>query len=189
MGIVMRYERKNWTNILSNQSIRKNCKYVIQFHSTGTLHLTNAPAAGAWDLKFPTTFYKNKVAFWFSLYSGSQDGLVVINRTSHLCYPGSTLASRSYVSWVSVDLSPTPRVFLRVLRFSSLIKIDSRSITSGRIPSYRDNLNLDPRALLSGREELWGTLKQSVFSLVSWRTIKSVSNWCIHVSTRSEQAP
>ena len=32
------------------------------------------------------------------------------------------------------------RVFLRVLRFSSLIKIDSRSITSGRIPSYRANL-------------------------------------------------
>ena len=37
----------------------------------------------------------------------------------------------SYVGWVSVDLNLTPRVFLRVLRFSSLLKIDSRPIPSG----------------------------------------------------------
>ena len=46
-------------------------------------------------------------------------------------------APRSYVGRVSFDLNLTPRVFLRVLRFSFLIKIDSHSITSGRgrIPS------------------------------------------------------
>ena len=54
---------------------------------------------------------------------GSQGGLVVINRASHLCDPSLTLAS--------VDLNLTPRVFLRVPRFSSLLKIDSQSITSG----------------------------------------------------------
>ena len=68
------------------------------------------------------------------------DGLVVMSHTSHLCDPASILASGSYVGWVSVDLNLTPRIFLRVLLFSSLVKIDSRSETSGRIPSYRDNL-------------------------------------------------
>ena len=37
----------------------------------------------------------------------------------------------SNVGWVSVDLNLTPMVFLRVLRFSSLLKIDSRPIPSG----------------------------------------------------------
>ena len=90
---------------------------------------------------------KKKLAFyWLIVFvtmttPTSQGGLVVINRASHLCDPGSTVALRSYVGWVSVDLNLTPRVFLRVLlRFSSLIKVDSRSVTSGRIPSYRDNL-------------------------------------------------
>ena len=37
----------------------------------------------------------------------------------------------SYVGWVSVDLNLTLRVFLRVLRFSSLLKIDSRPMDKG----------------------------------------------------------
>ena len=37
----------------------------------------------------------------------------------------------SYVGWVSANLNLTPKIFLRVLRFSSLLKIDSQSITSG----------------------------------------------------------
>ena len=40
-------------------------------------------------------------------------------------------APRSYVGWVSVNLNLTPRVFLRILRFSSLLKIDSLPIPSG----------------------------------------------------------
>ena len=46
-------------------------------------------------------------------------------------WPRFNSALGSYVGWVSVDLNLTPRVFLRVLRFSSLIKIDSRPILSG----------------------------------------------------------
>ena len=61
--------------------------------------------------------------FW-----GSQDGLVVINHPFHLCHPGSTLGPE-IVCGLSVNL--TPRVFLRVLRFSSLSKIDSQPIPSG----------------------------------------------------------
>ena len=59
---------------------------------------------------------------------GSQGGLEVTNRASHPYDQGSTLASGSYVGRVSADLNPTPRVFLRVLRFSSLLKIDSHAV-------------------------------------------------------------
>ena len=66
----------------------------------------------------------------------------------------------------------------------------------------RTSSNLDPRPWCERhgsistpellREELWGTLKQSVFPLVFMKNNQkglSVSNWCIHVSTKSEQAP
>ena len=43
----------------------------------------------------------------------------------------------SYVGWVAVDLNLTPRVFLRVLRFSSLLKIDCRPIPSGCVAVLR----------------------------------------------------
>ena len=46
-------------------------------------------------------------------------------------WPGFNSGLGSYVGWVSVDLNLTPRVFLRVLRFPSLRKIDSRPIPSG----------------------------------------------------------
>ena len=55
---------------------------------------------------------------------------MVINHASHLCDPGLTLASgRMWAEFQSIPTSP--RVFLWVLRFSSLLKIDSQSITSG----------------------------------------------------------
>ena len=62
---------------------------------------------------------------------GSQGGLVVINHASHLCDPGSTLASGRIWAEFQSKLNLTQRVFLRVLRFSSLLKIDSRPIPSG----------------------------------------------------------
>ena len=103
---------------------------------------TNFKAITVWAS--PCSYVHNRklsVDLHTSITDHSQDGfIVVINCASHLCNPGSTLAWRSFVGWVSVDLNLTLRVFLRVLPFSSLIKIDSRSITSGQIPSYRDNL-------------------------------------------------
>ena len=54
-------------------------------------------------------------------------------------WPGFNPGLRSFVGWVSVDVNLTPRVFLRVLYFSSLNKIGwgripSIGITSGILP-------------------------------------------------------
>ena len=60
------------------------------------------------------------------------------SQSSHHCDPGSTLASKHmWAELQSIDLNLILRVFLGVLRFSSLIKIDSQLILSdrGRIPS------------------------------------------------------
>ena len=56
--------------------------------------------------------------------SGWRSGMVIIC-PSHLYDPGSTFGPARMMRFVNVSL--TPRVFLRLLRFSSLRKIDSHS--------------------------------------------------------------
>ena len=67
--------------------------------------------------------------------SGSQSNLSVISRASHLCDQGSTLAPGGM--WAEFQLCQLISIwfrgfFLLVLQFSSLIKIDSQSITFGK---------------------------------------------------------
>ena len=60
------------------------------------------------------------------------------------------LAPRSYVGWVSVNLNSTARVFLQVLQFSSLIKIDSQSITCSCGYNYSMSARWDGKYHLVG---------------------------------------
>ena len=69
-------------------------------------------------------------ALFFGGGGGSQDGVAVIIRASHLCEPGSILIW--FVRGLNFSRSQSDSEgFFPVLRFSSLLKIDSQLITSG----------------------------------------------------------
>ena len=68
------------------------------------------------------------------------------------------------------------RVFLRVLWFSSLIKIDSRLIRSGRLPSYRDpriGITYGGRSFTMAASSVWNTLPLELRSCCSLSSFKS----------------
>ena len=78
----------------------------FQFALLLTRSLTILGRAGIWtDSLCPASQWKCWKLMSVVMYMGSQGGLVVINRTSHLCDPGSTLATgRMWAEFQSITI-------------------------------------------------------------------------------------